>query len=68
MVDRAVELGFVTEVVQLIQVLSRAGDITAAQDIQRQALASVDSSDIRDVFKQLAHQPGPKQLALEPRG
>ena len=67
-VDRAVELGFVTEVVQLIQVLSSAGDITAAQDIQRQALASVDSSDIRDVFKQLAHQPGPKQLALEPRG
>ncbi len=66
--DRAVERGFVTEVVQLIQVLSRAGDITAAQEIQREALASVDSPNIRDVFKQPAHQQGPKQLAVEPRG
>jgi hypothetical protein len=55
--ERAVELGFVNEVVQLIQVLSRAGDITAAQEIQREALASVDSPDIRDVFKQLAVEP-----------
>jgi hypothetical protein len=56
-VDRAVELGFVTEVVQLIQVLIRTGNITAAQEIQREALAIVDSPNITDVFKQLTVEP-----------